>query len=77
VNETSQQQAIAGVGLPKPNPAFSIEIEKHLFQKLGDISTRENIPLRELVSELLKYMLVQHSRELRHIVETIKKRAFR
>jgi hypothetical protein len=74
----SQQQASAGVGNAQvPNPAFSIEIPKHLFQKLDDISTRENISLREFVSELLRRMLLYHRKETREIIENLKKRSFR
>ena len=79
VTQTTSQQtpvAVRGEAIPPP-PLFSIKIEETIFNKLTEISTRENIPLRELASELLKYMLVQHSRELRHVIETIKKRAFR
>lgn len=75
MNQKSQQLA-ESAGLTPPRLPH-IEIEETIFRKLGDISTRENITLRELISELLKYMLVQHRRELRQIIETLKKRAFR
>jgi EAL domain-containing protein (putative c-di-GMP-specific phosphodiesterase class I) len=76
--ETSQQEPRAVVGNPKPNPAFfSIEIESSVFQKLTNLATKEQLPINQLVSEILKAFLTAHHRELKSLIETLKKRSRR
>jgi hypothetical protein len=75
---TSQQQMGRGEGHPSPPiPPSSLELSKNVFQKLANLATKENVSVNQLASEMLKAMLALHHREVRQIIETIKKRAFR
>jgi hypothetical protein len=71
MNEISQQ-ICAGVGLPKPNPAFSVEIERLIYDKLNEICLVERIPLKILASRLLAHMLTYHRIEVSDLIRRIK-----
>jgi hypothetical protein len=71
----SQQQPNAVCGaIPSPHPLFSIEVHENIYKRLSDLADKEEIPVKMLASELLKTMLILHHRELRQIIEAIKKR---
>jgi hypothetical protein len=62
---------------PPLHTVFLIEIKEHIFQRLSDLAAREQISLKWLAPQLLTHMLCCHRREVKEIVETIQKRAFR
>lgn len=72
MQKTSQQQTCVGVGLPNPNPTFSIEIERPIYDKLAEICLVERIPLKILASRLLAHMLEYHHIEVSDIIRRIK-----
>jgi len=59
-----------------PSPHF-VEVEETIFKKLCEISTKENVPLHELTSELFRQMLLIHRKETRELIEHIKKHSLR
>jgi len=76
--ETSQQKPVADVREAQARtPSFTIEIEETVFQKLTNLATKEQIPISQLASEILKAFLTAHHRELKTLIETLKKRSRR
>ena len=71
---TSQQPIAEAEHAQGSTSAFSVEVEEHIFKHLSDLANKENVPLNPLSSEIFKAFLVLHRRELRQIIETIKKR---
>jgi citrate synthase len=76
--ETSQQNPVADVREAQARtPSFTIEIEETVFQKLTNLATKEQIPISQLASEILKAFLTAHHRELKALIESLKKRSGR
>jgi hypothetical protein len=57
---------------PHSTPHLQIEVQEHIFKRLSDLANKEQIPLKLLVSELLREMLLFHKREVQKIVEKLK-----
>ena len=74
----SQQTVTVGVdSTPTTPPPFSIEVEEQVFKRLSDLANKERLSITVLTSQLLKVFLTLHKREVRQLIENIKKRAFR
>jgi len=76
-NMQSQQEPKLVCGVSKNETShtiFSIEVHENIYKRLSDLADKEEIPVKALTSELLKTMLILHHRELRQIIEAIKKR---
>jgi predicted transcriptional regulator len=74
----SQQTVTVGVdSTPTTPPSFSIEVEEQVFKRLSDLANKERLSITVLTSQLLKVFLTLHKREVRQLIENIKKRAFR
>jgi len=58
-------------------PLFYVEVEASIFKKLTNLATKEQIPISQLTSEILKAFLTAHHRELKALIETLKKRSRR
>jgi hypothetical protein len=70
---TKVQETSAGFGNAQvPNPAFSVEISVPVHKKLNQICTEENVTMKELASELLKRMFLDHRKESRQIAEKLR-----
>jgi len=74
---TKVQSHPAVVEKPRSTPLFWIEIEENVFKKLTILAAKEQIPISQLASEILKAFLTAHHRELKTLIETLKKRARR
>jgi hypothetical protein len=61
------------MGEHNPVSPSSIEISEPVADKLHQICAKHEVPMKDLASELLMRMLCFHHREVKEIVETIKK----
>jgi hypothetical protein len=62
---------------PHSTPLFYVEVEASIFKKLTNLATKEQIPISQLTSEILKAFLTAHHRELKALIESLKKRSRR
>jgi uncharacterized protein YwlG (UPF0340 family) len=76
--ETSQQNPVADVREAQARtPYFSVEIEEKIFKRLTELSEKEGVSIKILASEMLKTFLTLHHRELKALIEILKKRSWR
>jgi len=76
--QTSQREPPAVVGnaqVPTSAPFF-VEIEKSVVKKLQQICAEHQISIKELTSNLLQRMLLDHRAEVKQIVAKLKCRDF-
>jgi hypothetical protein len=75
---TSQQVSVAVAKEAQAFvPPFSVEVESSVFKRLTELSSKEGVPIKTLASEMLKAFLTLHHRELKQLIEKLKKRTRR